>query len=282
MDRTTDWYGIASTTAGDYRLTETLNGVPSNAYLLTDGEERLVVDSGFGVGDLRSTCGELAGDTDRLLLTHTHWDHIGAGHRFDRAHVHPTESAEGEVRIDSLSEEFVGRPKRFVEEHLEAGGSLPDAVDPETFDVPPVTGVEPVEAGDVIELGDRRLELVDLAGHSPGQLGVLDRDRGRLYGGDLVHGDRNLYVHFRDCDVREYIESFERTIELREANVFSTLLTGHNPPIADEELSLLDTLRDHLESIVNGERTPETIETAWGEKHRYRIEGTEILTKSSV
>lgn len=46
VNRTTDRYGITPAEADEYRLTATLNDVPSNAYVLGGDETTLVIDSG--------------------------------------------------------------------------------------------------------------------------------------------------------------------------------------------------------------------------------------------
>lgn len=283
MNRTTDWYDVESFGDRDYCIVEAPRTLPCHLYLVRGSEDALLVDSGAGVGDLRSMVEELV-DTDvRLLLTHTHWDHIGAGHQFDRVAVHPRERTDdGRVTIDSLSDEFVQRPGQFVEGHLEAGESFPDGFGPDGYSIPPITGVEAVEPGDVIDLGDRTLDLVAIPGHAPGQLGALERETGVFHGGDVVHQERNMYVHFEDSDVDDYIDSLARLVDLRDAGAFDTLTTGHNPPMSGEELGILDVLHDGLVSIAAGEHEPEVVDTPWGPAHRYEIGDTEVLTKTSV
>lgn len=283
MNSTNEWYDIDAFGERDYRIVETPGVLPCRLYLLRGSEDALVVDAGVGIGDLRATAAELV-DTDvQLLLTHTHWDHIGAGHQFDRVKVHRWECPDDRrVTIDSLTDEFVHRPPQFVEQCRDAGTGFPDGFDPDTYDIEPTTDVTPVEGGDVIDLGDRQLELVHIPGHSPGQVAVLDREAGVLHGGDVVHLDHNLYVQFEDCDIDEYIDTFARLIDLRDAGAFDTLTTVHNPPIVGESLGLLDRLHEGLEAIVAGERDPKRVDTNYGPAHRYQIGETEILTKTSV
>ncbi len=285
MNSTNEWYEIDAFGDRDYRIFETPEVLPCRLSLLSGSDDALVIDGGVGIGDLRTTAADLV-DTDvQLLFTHTHWDHIGAGHQFDRVKAPARECPDDRrITIDSLTDEFVHRPAQFVEQCRETGTGFPDGFDPETYDIEPTTDVTPVEGGDVVDLGDRQLELVDLPGHSPGQLGVLDREAGVLHGGDVVHLDRNLYVHFDDCDVREYVDTFERLVDLRDAGAFDVLTTAHNAPIAGDDLELLDRFHEGLAAIVAGERErdPKRVETNYGPAHRYRIGESEVLTKTSI
>lgn len=283
MNRTTDWYDVEPFGEWDYRLLEAPRTLPCNLYLLRGSDDALLVDSGTGVGDLRATVEELIETDVQLLLTHTHWDHIGAGHQFDRALVHPRERGEdGRVTIDSLSDEFGKRPGQFVEGHLDAGESFPDGFDAENFAIPPIPEVETISEAGTIDLGDRAFELVHVPGHAPGQLGVLDREAGVFHGSDVVHVEHNVYVHFEDSDLDAYVDTLERLVDLRDDGAFDVLTTAHNPPISGGDLSVLEDLHGGLEAIAAGEYEPEVVDTPWGPAHKYEIGDTDVLTKTTV
>lgn len=283
MNSTTDWYDIESFNERDYRLVEASQTLPCNMFLIRGDETALLIDSGLGIGNLRGAVGQLIDTEVILLLTHTHWDHIGAGHQFDNVLVHPVErTRDGRVTIDSLSDEFVERPQQFVAEHAQASESFPDDFRPENYTVPPITDVEAIEPGDRVNLGDRTLEIVSISGHSPGQIGVLDAEAGVFYGGDIIHIEQNVYIHFEDCSISDYIDSFTRLVDLGDEGIFDTLATGHNPPISGPDLDILEDLRDGLTAILNGDRESEVVETPWGPANKYEISGSDVLTKTSV
>jgi glyoxylase-like metal-dependent hydrolase (beta-lactamase superfamily II) len=110
-------------------------------------------------------------------------------------------------------------------------------------------------------------------------LGFLDRQSGILYGGDVIHVEEGLYVHLEGGDVHAYLETFERLRELRDAGVFETLLTSHNPPFVGAELAILDRLEDGLRRIVNGDADYEVVETDWGDARRYEFGGSPVFTE---
>lgn len=283
MNETTDWYDVEPFGQRDHRILEAERTLPCRMYLLTGEDTSLLIDAGVGVGDLRGLTDELV-DTDvELLLTHTHWDHIGAAHQFDRVYAHPSERTDdGRVGLDTLTDEFVQRPPQFVSEYRDAGGTFPDAFDADAYTIPTATGVEPIEGGDTIDLGSRTIEIIDTPGHSLGHVAALDREAGVLHASDVVHIEKNLYVHFQNCDIETYVDTFETVIELREEGAFDTLTTAHNEPMSGDELSILDTLHEGLQAIIAGERTPEVVETKWGEANKYVIGQSEILTKPHV
>lgn len=280
MNDTSDWYARTPVTDRCVMLTEAEETLPSNAFVVLGEGRNLLVDTGLGVGDLRGFVRSAYVEQSplRVLLTHSHWDHIGNAHQFDRVLAHPREvSPDGTVGIDTLSEEFVDRPGQFVREQREREVTFPDGFDAEAFSIPDAEGVRPIEEGDEIRLGDRVIEVVEIPGHSPGQLAFLDESEGVLLGGDIIHVDHNAYAHFDDSDVDAYIDSLQKLIDLRDAGAFETLATSHNPPIRGDGLDELSTLKDGLERIQSGELETREIDTPWGKADRAEIGESVVL-----
>jgi glyoxylase-like metal-dependent hydrolase (beta-lactamase superfamily II) len=279
MNATHEWYDVTRLTDRSYRITE----ADRYGSFLVEGTERSVlVDAGIGVGNLAGLVADLVDTPITLVLTHTHWDHIGAAAQFDDVRVSPTElPSNGRIAIDSLTDEFVERPTQFTDRWTDAGNDFPDGFDPEGYTIEPADATA-LPADGSIDLGDRALETVPLPGHSPGHVGLIDPETATLYGGDVIHFDRGLYIHFEDSDIDEYIESFRRLRTLREDGAFETLATSHNESLSGDGLSLIDDLLAGLREIRAGERTAETVETDWGSAHSYRIGDSEVLTSTEV
>jgi glyoxylase-like metal-dependent hydrolase (beta-lactamase superfamily II) len=267
MNDTDGWFEVETISPTTTVLTE---GELFQAYLVTGTERSVLVDTGIGIGDLRALVEGLTDTPIDVFLTHWHWDHIGAAHQFERVVIHPRErTAEGEVALDGLTDEFVQRPVDFTEGWLADGKAFPDGFDPDTYTIPPATGVGTVEAGDTLDLGDRELELYDVPGHSPGQLAALDRERGVLYGGDVVGVFGDLIALFEYCDLDDYEAALSTVIDLRDAGAFDTLLTGHNAPMTGEDLDTLDAMYDAIVAVNAGEGDYEVVETPWGPGRRH-------------
>lgn len=275
MNSTDDWYDVAKTGQKRYRI---LEAGRYGSYLIEGADRALLVDTGIGIGDLRTLVDDLVDRPVTVLLSHTHWDHIGNAAAFEDVRASPAEIApDGTIRIDTVTDEFLHRPAEFVDEWRADGNAFPDGFDPDSYGVEPASasGVD-LESG--IDLGDRTIELLATPGHSPGHLAALDRESDVLYGGDVLHYDRGLYAHFEGADLEAYRDTFDRLVRLREEGAFSVLLTSHNEPIEEEELSILDEMRDGLDRVRNGSLDYETVETSWGTMREYTIAGSPVLT----
>jgi glyoxylase-like metal-dependent hydrolase (beta-lactamase superfamily II) len=279
MNATDDWYDVTRLTDRSYRIDE---GGDYGMFLIEGEERSILVDAAAGVGDLYGLVTALVETPITLVLTHTHWDHIGAASQFDDVRVSPAElPSDGRVTLDSLTDEFLERPARFVERWLDHGYELPDGVDPEAYEIEPADATA-LSVDEPIDLGDRTLEVVPLPGHSPGQIGLLDPATETLYGGDVIHYEYNLYIMFEDCDLDAYIESLERVRMLRDDGAFETLATSHNDPLSGDELTIVDDLLEGLREIAAGEREYEVVETDYGPARSYQIGRSKVLTATEL
>lgn len=275
MNATDEWYNVTRLTDRSYSIDE---AEKYDTFLIEGDERSVMVDAGAGIGDLRRLADDLVDTPITLALTHTHWDHIGAAAQFDTVLVSPRElPADGRIAVDSLSDEFIHRPTQFANRWIADGNELPSGVDPDEYAIEPFeASAVPIEDG--IDLGERSLEVYPLPGHSPGHLGILDREASVLYGGDIVHIDRGLYILFEDCSLDDYVASLARVKQLRDEGAFDILATSHNEPISGDELSLLDDLLEGLRDIAAGRRDYEIIDTDWGKARSYRIGSSQVLT----
>lgn len=279
MNATDDWFEVIQLAEGSYKLDEAKD---YSSFLIEGADRAVVIDAGTGVGDLHGLATDMVDRPITLALTHTHWDHIGSASQFDDVLVSSEElPADGRVAIDSMTDEFDHRPTQFTNRWVDDGSELPDGLDPDEHTVDPFDA-SAIPADEGIDLGDRILEVILFPGHSPGHLGLLDPATDVLYGADIVHMDKNLYVMFDDCDLEAYVDSMERLRDLRDKGAFEVLATSHNDHISGEDLSLIDDLLDGLREIVAGKREYERVETDWGEARSYEIGPSTVMTKTDI
>ena len=69
--------------------------------------------------------------------------------------------------------------------------------------------VVPVQQGDILDLGDRPLEIIDLPGHTPGSIAILDVNNRVLIGGDSIQ-DGRIFMFGNHRNLSHYIESLEK------------------------------------------------------------------------
>jgi len=279
MNGTTDWFERTDIAEDSIQITEGRGALPSNSFVIDSGDEPLLIDAGLGIGDLRRQVAALVDGDVRLVLTHSHWDHIGAAHQFDDVVIDDRErTADGWVTIDTLSDEFLQRPGQFVDEWRDLGKEFPDEFDPDSYTIPPAKDVGVIEPGERLVVGDHELGIIEVPGHSPGQTALLDHTTGVCYGADAVGLDGSLYAHFQDCDVEAYIETFETLVDLYDDRTFETLATSHNDPYRGDELSVLEEMRVAMGDVQDDTAEFDIVETDWGPTREYDFGAFKILT----
>lgn len=169
-----------------------------NNYLVLSKGESLTVDTAFNRPICRDRMEGILREKGvdpsrhRLFLTHLHSDHTGLAALFadrgtevlmgkaDGDYVNRSVDPQGPVWkevVDEAVREGLAQDRLALEDHPGYAYRLERGF--------PFT---PVEPGEVIPVGDYRFELVALPGHTPGQMGLYDRDHKILFCGDHILG----------------------------------------------------------------------------------------------
>jgi glyoxylase-like metal-dependent hydrolase (beta-lactamase superfamily II) len=217
----------------------------ANLFLVRGRERDLLVDSGLGLAPLRTQLVELWQRPVTVVATHRHFDHTGGLHEFEDVVVHRLDAeavanAEGfaSVRIEDYPpEELSGYEPP---EHLLTAVPY-EGFDPTTYRVQPVTLTRVVDEGDVLDLGDRRFEVLHLPGHTPGELGLWEAETATLFSGDCVYESGILLDELPESNIADYVHSMERLRELPVRIVHG----GHDESFGRERL--LELIDDYVE-----------------------------------
>ena len=229
--------------------TELLGSPGLMAAYVVDAERPAVVDPGAATAtgpvlDALDELGIAPESVAALIPTHVHLDHAGAAGALADAcpnatvlvHENGAPYLTDPEKLDALFESA----KRAVGEVAEAYGE-PDPVPPDRC--------ETLADGDVVDLGDRRLEAVDAPGHAPHQH-ALFADDGTLFAGDAAGawlGGR-LYptTPGPDFDLEAAVDSAERLRD-REPDA---VLYGHFG-VREDAVDALDEYADILPEFVD-------------------------------
>jgi glyoxylase-like metal-dependent hydrolase (beta-lactamase superfamily II) len=213
----------------------------SNLYLVRGRDRDLLVDSGNGIGSLRLELAELFERPVVAVATHRHFDHVGGLHEFEEIVVHRDDaeavaSPEGfaSLRIEDYPpEELSGydRPESLLT-------ALPhEGYDLAAYRVESVTPTRVVDEGDIVDLGDRRFEVLHLPGHAPGEIGLWEAETATLFSGDCVYESGILLDELPESNIEDYVASMER---LRDVPV-RIVHGGHDDSFGrDRLLELID------------------------------------------
>lgn len=140
--------------------------IDTNAYLVVDVETRhaLVIDAPLGVTEAIADATE--GITiDRIVITHTHWDHIGDAAALKKRLGVP-------LAAHPLAEPGLAKPGSAI-------NRLP-------FEIEPVAVDERLAEGDTVTLGEHRFTVMHLPGHDPAHIALYAEPDRVFLGGDVL------------------------------------------------------------------------------------------------
>lgn len=254
-----DWFALDAVGDGVTRIWEPHVHplMQANMWHVRGREADLLVDSGMGVGDLAGTlrAAGLIGERPLLLvLTHVHPDHSGGAHQFWPRLVHHAEASllsEDDGWHPLVAAEYSPDLWRALMDQEGDGGGAPTGVlvdalphagfSPRRFTVTPATATLRVGEGDVLDLGERRLRVLHLPGHSPGSLALWEVASATLYAGDVVYDHGLLLDELTGSSIPDYYASMKRLLDLP----VRTVHAGHGLPFGPDLLR--DRAREYLE-----------------------------------
>ncbi|MBA2637304.1 MAG: MBL fold metallo-hydrolase [Solirubrobacterales bacterium] len=147
----------------------TVGPLQENAYLVRaddNAARALLVDPGDEAPRLLAAIDDLGVELDAILLTHTHFDHVGAVAAVARATGARVWCPAGEVEVLADLDAHVGWPEFGPFESYDAD--------------------ETVAGGEELELAGLVLDVVATPGHSRGHVTYAVRDEAALLSGDVL------------------------------------------------------------------------------------------------
>jgi quinoprotein relay system zinc metallohydrolase 1 len=203
-------------------------GAIANISILSTSEGAVIIDTGpskrYGE-QLRTLAQTLTGkDVARVYLTHFHPDHVFGNQAFPAGSVAATEGV-----IKGLTELGEG----FSSAMYQAAGDWMRGTE--------VVLPTHVINGSVEDVGDRRLRLLRMKGHTAADLAIFDEQTGIIFAGDLVFLDRAPTTPHAD------ISAWKVALANLGGIPHSMIVPGHGP--AEDSTRGLDQTRIWLTEI---------------------------------
>lgn len=228
-------------------LTEAVSGMGDVwSYLLIGPEKAMLIDTGFGVGDLKGLADELSGGRPLIVVnTHAHPDHASGNCQFDRVYCH-------EYTVPQL--EAMRNP--HIWDNLFDEDGQPIWTEFDRADIVPFHEYEIVGCPDgyTFDLGGGHgVELIWTAGHAAGQCMFLDKKGRLLFAGDdaismrvSIGGPRPGDPYGEYATVAAYRDQMARLAA--RLDEYDYVFSGHF--VTDLESIVIPALAEAAEAIV--------------------------------
>jgi len=258
-----NWFEVYRVRSGVFAIYEPHQYEEVISYLIVGSKRALLFDTGLGMGDIRKVVEELTPLPVTVLNSHTHFDHIGDDWQFsDVLGVDTSFTRRNQAGGSHQQLRDAVVPERFC-------GELPPGFKAEKYAIPGFKITRFVKDGEVIDLGDRQLEVLLTPGHTPDALCLLDRKNRLLFTGDTFYAGP-IFLYVPETNVDDYQRSVERLAALTPQ--VDLLLPSHNFPA--EKPEMLTRLAAAFRQV----RAGTARFRSEGDRREYEFDGFSILT----
>lgn len=189
-------------------------------FLLRGTKEALLIDSGVSTSDAKAIAEDLTGLPVTLINTHGDGDHTAGNGSFPACRIHPAD-----YQDYALAEEYPG------------------------------CSCIPVQDGEIIDLGERPLEIIFIPGHTHGSIAILDITNRVLYSGDTVQ-DGNIFLFGQTRVPELFAASLQKLLAIRHR--YDRVFPCHGSPCLQTDA--VQKVADDWDGVVNHRVAPEVKE----------------------
>jgi glyoxylase-like metal-dependent hydrolase (beta-lactamase superfamily II) len=193
-------------------------GVGSHVYLIKGAVKNVLIDTGLpaNFGYLKESLSDVGlkpDDIDLIILSHEHWDHIGAASLFVETSIIAAHYlAANKIMI---GDEFVLMNKYFDQ---------------------PLKSFRPdiwLDENTVIDLGNYKLNIVHTPGHCSGCICLHEPEKEILFTGDTIMAGGVLSGIYTSGSIADYIDSLNRLKALKVREIYPSHGKTSNTPRQD-------------------------------------------------
>jgi glyoxylase-like metal-dependent hydrolase (beta-lactamase superfamily II) len=262
-----DWFEVYRVDSGVYAIAEPYQFQEVISYLIVGSERALLFDTGLGMVPIRPVVAELTTLPVSVLNSHTHYDHVGGNAEFDSVFA---------IDTDYTRANTAGFPHELLK-----GEASPEAfcrpargLDPAAFATKPYRPARFISDGYRVELGGRTIQVLQVPGHTPDAVALVDSAAGLLWTGDSFYPGP-IWLYVPETDIDAYRASVDRLVAW--APRVRKVLGAHN--VAVSEPGRLTDLQVAVARVLGGEAKP----IAKGDgRVEFLFEGFSILTAPQV
>ncbi|MEZ3487720.1 MAG: MBL fold metallo-hydrolase [Lachnospiraceae bacterium] len=230
-------------------------------YLINGASKALLIDTGFGLTDLKKTIRSLCGDKPVIVInTHAHGDHNSGNYQFPCVYA---------GRFDEVyCQRPMGEEERALFIRMYFQDSIAGGYPMDQWTPGPSKETRTVKDGDLFELGDYCFEVLEIPSHTLGSVALWEESKGWMFTGDVVltweaWGHLTCGLLAPSASLVNYYQSLDRLSQFKERIRCIFPSHGHagEQPAGCSRYRLpaevLTVYRDGIKSILDGKAETE-------------------------
>ncbi|EDO47655.1 predicted protein [Nematostella vectensis] len=187
------------------------SNVRANIWVLQGSALDIIIDPGIGLWDLPgflSASGVIGEKPFQAVATHAHFDHCGGLFQFDRFSLH-------QLDADTVTNgDNYAAGVNFILGTRISNVPIPN-FNPRNYELTPTQPSCILTDGNIIDLGDKKLEVLHIPGHTPGSIALFEQTSGLLFTGDMLVKYKSRYLDLLPfSDVTSYAQSCHKLLAI--------------------------------------------------------------------
>lgn len=195
----------------------------ANLYIIQGSKKTLLIDTGLGLEHLPSWLKAHGIIPDIVVTTHAHFDHCGGLHQFptDCIFLTPTQAVN------------LQKPTLWGLSYLK-----PNQLAPACGHAEHIKNYKPLAPkawntlGGTINLGNYKLSVIEVPGHTDDSVVFFEEENGWLFTGDVLYRGE-LYMNFPNADISKWRKALQVIVSIAPKIIFP----GYNESFDDIQLS---------------------------------------------
>ena len=240
-----EWFEVYDVAPGVSAIYEPHQWQEVISYLIEGEQNALLFDTGNGIADIMEVVVDLTDKPVSVLNSHTHYDHVGGNFAFDRIYGLDTSFTRSRQSGHSNQDIAIEVSKQALCRPLPIGVTQKNHIGR------PFKVTDFIKDGDIIDLGNRQLEVMHVPGHTPDAIALIDREAGLMWTGDSYYSGP-IWLFAPETDLDAYANSLQRLII--GAKGLKALLPAHNTPWVSPKV--LPRVAQGLQQMLLGNAKP--------------------------
>lgn len=200
----------------------------ANCYLVIGKDKALLIDTCWGAGDLKGCIKRLTDKPVIIAVTHRHPDHTSGARQLGDFYAHDKDNI--------LFNRMLEHPILSKLAIMRSGGKSSKTKKVKSLSM---------KDGDVFDLGDRKIEVALVPGHTAGSVMFIDHERKYIFTGDNVNS--HLWMHRPgSVTLEEWLHSAKLILDYVSQGYSAH--TGHNNGTQSKEQ--IETIYRYVQEIV--------------------------------
>ncbi len=261
MDENNGWFNLKEIYDGVWSISDKTS---VNTYLIEGKSESLLIDTGWGLGNLSELVHSLTSLPVKVVLTHGHPDHVNGAFQFTDLYI-----AHEDMKL--MNTFYIKETRQKVIENFKDIAA--SNFSKENWINTKIPYTSPVKDGYIFDLGERELKVIKCPGHTQGSICLLDEKDELLFSGDSILARPVLMNLETSLPLSTYLNSIKHVNDY--SDKFNSILSGHDENAVNT--IVIDELINGVSDIIEGKIIGKLEKTRFGEALVCKFNNTAII-----